>query len=46
MKVIKTLPTVKYTHKDETLSSSLVLTKFFDFGFNKIQRYIIGFTFA
>lgn len=39
MKAIKTLPTVKYAHKDETLFPSL-------FNFNEIQKYIIGFSFA
>lgn len=39
MKDIKTLPTVKYAHKDETISPYL-------FGFTKIQRYKIDFTFA
>lgn len=39
MKAIKTLPTVRYAHKDEMLSPSL-------FNFNKIQKYIIGFPFA
>lgn len=39
MKAIQTLPTVRYAHKDEMLSPSL-------FNFNKIQKYIMGFSFA